>query len=100
MDGNFGVFDGVELLAEFGDDEAAEDYRRDLLQLDLPEHLRAPLYDDLEVREVPDDPDFIALGAFVSALNASRNRDLAIARCLRRLREAQHVRAEARRAAA
>lgn len=49
MMGNFGVFDGVELLAEFGDDESADEYRRALLEIP------APLYDDLQVAEVPED---------------------------------------------
>lgn len=56
MNGRFGVYCGRELIdgREFFDDDAADQYRRDLLQEDLPEHLRSPLYDahQLKVREI------------------------------------------------
>lgn len=61
VNGRFGVFDGTELVGgvEFFDDESADRYRRDLLQEELPEHMRTALYDphDLEVREIPEEYD-------------------------------------------
>jgi hypothetical protein len=98
MIGSFGVFDGVDLLQEFGDDVAAEEYRAEVLELGTPEPFRRSAYDDLQIYEIPAGYD--PLHRVLVALRASRNRDLAIARCLATLRRAQKQRAEARRAAA
>lgn len=58
MNGRFGVFAGGELLAEFGTDVDAESYRdNDILELNMPEHLRRPAYDaaDLEIRDLDEE---------------------------------------------
>jgi hypothetical protein len=56
MNGRFGVFDGIFLIAEFGNDEDADEYmRKTVLQEDEPEHLRRTEYDNPEVREIPED---------------------------------------------
>ncbi len=57
MMGSFGLFAAGELVAEFGDDETADEYRRKtVLQEDLPEHLRTTEYDadDLKIRCLDD----------------------------------------------
>lgn len=97
MIGVFGVFDGVDLLQEFGDDINAEEYRADVLELDTPEPFRRSAYDDLQIFEIPEGYD--PLYRVLVALRASRNTDLAVTRCLSVLKQAQAVRAGARRAA-
>lgn len=93
VSGAFGVFDGTEILAEFGDDEAAEEYRSDALELNVPEGFRCSAYDDLQVCEKPDDYD--QLHGALTALRRSRNQDQSVMSCLRILQDAQRVRAEA-----
>lgn len=75
MTGVFGVFDGVELLAEFADDVAADEHRRDLLQESFPEHLRRSPYDshDLEIYVVPS--DYELWWRLLSGLRRSRAKD-------------------------
>jgi hypothetical protein len=74
--GDFGVFDHTELLAEFGDDESADEYRRDALELDVPEGFRCSPYDDLEVREITEE-DRINMRRVVDGLRTldERGRD-------------------------
>jgi hypothetical protein len=92
VNGSIGVFDGTDLLAEFGDDDSAEEYRSDVLELNIPEGFRRSEYDDLQVYEVPEDyPQWHQL---LRGLRASRNQDLAIIRALRRLSAAQRDRQE------
>lgn len=59
MQGDFGVFDGVELIAEFVDDESADAHRRLILGLDSPEWCRTSEYNetDLFVARIPDGID-------------------------------------------
>lgn len=52
-----GVFDGVKLLAEFDNSTDADDYRRNALQLNLPEYVRRAPYDDLQIWDIPEDYD-------------------------------------------
>lgn len=79
--GVFGVFDQTELLAEFGDDESADEYRREVLEIP------SSLYDDLLIAEVPEDYDlWIRL---LRGLKKSRAQDRAIETALRWLRLAQ-----------
>lgn len=95
MKGDFGVFDGVELLAEFSDDVSADEYRRDALQLD--QAFPCSEYDDLQVYEVPE--NYATWYRLYTGLCRLRNQELAVTRCVQRLRAAQRERAEARRAA-
>lgn len=97
VSGAFGVFDGVEILAQFGDDEDAEEYRAEVLELNVPEGFRRSAYDDLEVHEIPDDYD--QLYGALTALRKARNQDRAVLHYLQVLRDAQRERAEARRGA-
>jgi hypothetical protein len=83
MDGLFGVFDGVDRVAQFSDDEAAEEFRREALELDVPEFFRRPAYDDLQVYEVPQGYD--VLHRLLLGLRRSRNQDLAVTAALTRL---------------
>jgi hypothetical protein len=91
--GDFGVFDGLELVAEFDNDVDAEEYRAELLQLNLPEYVRRPLYDELWVGEVP--TGYRDLLRLYLGLRRSRVQDLVIARALKTLEDAQRKRAEA-----
>lgn len=95
--GVFGIFDGVDLIAEFGNDVDAEEEREALLELHVPEGFRRPAYDDLQVYEKPDAYD--PLHKVLVRLRKARNEDLAVVRCLRILQAAQADRAEVRRAA-
>jgi hypothetical protein len=92
MNGSIGVFDGPDLLAEFGDDVSADEYRSDVLELNIPEGFRRSEYDDLQVHEVPE--DYPLWQRLLTGLRASRNQDLAVIRALRRLRTAQRARRE------
>lgn len=79
VDGLFGVFDGVRMLSEFGDDESAEEFRREALELDVPEGFRRSAYDDLQVRELPegfDGREYAQLCRVLDGLRASRIADL------------------------
>jgi len=91
--GDFGVFDRTNLLATFGDDDAADEHRRQLLEVDMPEHMRCSPYDELEVFEIPDDLDYPTWNRILTKLRASRNQDLAVMRYLHRLQLAQRERA-------
>lgn len=77
VDGRFGVFEGHTLVGgvEFSDDVSAEEYRSELLQESLPEHMRSPAYDphQLEVREIPEDYDNFQ--RVLSGLRASHEED-------------------------
>lgn len=98
--GEFGVFDGVDMLAEFADDESAEEYRRDALELNIPEGFRLSAYDDLQVAEVRGGfAEYGSLHRTLRGLRASRRQDKTVTSCLQLLRAAQHNRAEARRGA-
>lgn len=72
MNGAFGVFEGVTLLAEFGSDDDAEEFRRDLLQENLPEYVRRAPYDpgQLQIREVPE--DYASFRRLLDALRSSQ----------------------------
>jgi hypothetical protein len=84
------VFDGLELIAEFGTDEDADEYRRDALQLGLPEGFRRSEYDDLFVAEIHEG---IVLGLrLIAGLKRSRQQDRSVERCLDWLRLAQEER--------
>lgn len=96
MDGSFGVFDGLCLLAEFSDDEAADRYRRDVLQLDFPDGYRRSEYDDLLVAEIPEDYSD-AWPLLIKALRRSRQQDRTVEKCIAVLRAAQEVRHDAKR---
>jgi len=98
MEGNFGVFDRTELLAEFWDDEEADLHRRELLELNMPEHMRSSPYDDLDVFQIPE--DYPRWEHLMNRLRASRNQDRTVVRCLRLLRSAQEERARERSRAA
>ena len=76
MTGDYGVFDGIELIAMFSDDNDADDYRRQLLELDRPEIFRRPEYDDLQIREVPENYDLWR--RLIDGLRRSRDYDLAV----------------------
>ncbi len=93
--GVFGVFDDLELLAEFGNDDDAESYRSDVLELNVAEGFRRSAYDDLQVAEVPEDYD--PLYRTLKGLRRSRNQDRSVERFLEVMRIAQQQRAEARR---
>lgn len=84
-----GVFDGLELLGEFVDDVAADEYRRDLLQESLPEHFRRSEYDshDLEVHEVPE--DYELWWRLLSRLRRSRSADCVVEQLCAVAEEAQ-----------
>lgn len=84
--GSFGVFDGVDLLAEFGNDVDADEYRIDVLQLGIPDGFRHSEYDDLQVWEIP--PQYHLFKRLLDGLRASRNQDLAVARAVRRMQRA------------
>lgn len=71
--GEFGVFDGVQLLAEFDNSVDADEYRNDALQLNLPEYVRRSPYDDLQVCEVPE--DYRLWDRLVKGLRRSRLQD-------------------------
>lgn len=79
--GAFGVFDQTELLAEFGDDESADEYRRTALGMDRP------LYDDLQIAEVPEDYELWL--RLLKGLRKSRAQDRAVETACRWLRLAQ-----------
>jgi hypothetical protein len=96
--GEFGVFDGVDLVAQFSSDEDAEAHRDEVLELHIPEGFRCSAYDDLQVREVPGEYDLLI--RLRDGLREARNQDKAIEQALARLSRAQHERAEVRRAAA
>lgn len=68
-----GVFDGVELLADCADMDAAEEYRRSALELDHPEGFRRSPYDDLQVAEIPEEYDL--WWRVLDGLRRSRARD-------------------------
>lgn len=91
MDGSFGVFDGLALVAEFGNDEDADVYRRDALHLAWPEEFRRSQYDDLFVAEIPEDysDTWSRLGA---ALRRSQRQDRMVEKYLRVLHAAQKER--------
>jgi hypothetical protein len=91
MDGSFGVFDGLALIAEFGNDEDADVYRRDALQLAWPEAFRRSEYDDLFVAEIPEDYSD-AWPRLVAALRRSRRQDRTVEKFLTVLRAAQKER--------
>jgi hypothetical protein len=61
MEGRFGVCEERELLAEFGTDTDAEEYRSALLELHLHEYVRRPAYDDLQIVEIPDNCDCLKI---------------------------------------
>lgn len=84
VNGNFGVFDDLILLAEFGDDDSADEYRRDALDLGL--------YDDLLVAEIPEDYDCDLWTRLLSGLRKSRRQDLAVEKYVGVLRSAQEAR--------
>ena len=90
VDGIFGVFDGVDCIARFSDDEAAEEHRSEVLELHLPEGFRRSEYSDLQVYEVPQGYDL--LHPILMGLRKSRNQDLAVERAVKWLRLAQQVR--------
>lgn len=96
--GEFGVFDGVDLVAQFSNDQDAEEFRVDALQLNYPEGFRRSEYDELQVYEIP--AGYALLHRLLVGLRASRNQDLAVSRALANLKLAQWERAEVRRAAA
>lgn len=73
MKGEFGVFDGVELLAGFDNSVEADEYRRDALQLNLPEYVRRAPYDDLQVCEIPEGYELWA--RLLEGLRRSRRQD-------------------------
>lgn len=78
MEGQFGVFAGVLLLAEFDNDDDADEYRRDLLEENIPEYFRRSQYDacDLNVREIPEDPEeYAQLIRLLYELRASLKKD-------------------------
>lgn len=91
MDGSFGVFDGLALIAEFGNDEDAAVYRRDALQLMWPESFRRSQYDDLFVAEIPEDYSD-TWPRLVAALRRSRRQDRTVEEYLDVLRVAQKER--------
>lgn len=91
MDGSFGVFDGLALIAQFGNDDDAEAYRYDALQLAWPEGFRRSEYDDLLVAEIPEDYSD-TWPRFVAALRRSWRRDRTVEKYLRVLRAAQKER--------
>lgn len=95
--GEFGVFDGVDLLAAFSNDQDAEEFRADTLQLNFPEGFRRSEYDDLQVYEIP--AGYALFHRLLVGLRASRNQDLSVAKTLVDLKLAQWKRAEVRRAA-
>jgi hypothetical protein len=92
VDGDFGVFDGPDCLARFSDDEAAEEYRCEALELHLPVGFRRSAYDDLQVREVPRGYDLLYL--LLVGLRRSRNQDLTVQRALAGLELARQERNE------
>jgi hypothetical protein len=102
MKGDFGVFDGADLLARFDDWDTADEWRADALQLTLPEYFRRPEYDDLDVVELPRDFDswYEPMHRMLVRLRVLRNTDLAIRRCLARMEAAQRLREGVRSAAA
>lgn len=78
MNGQFGVYAGTTLLAEFDSDEAADEYRRELLEENIPEAYRRPVYSpqDLEVRELPEEPEeYALLSLMLTGLRASVRAD-------------------------
>lgn len=98
VSGEFGVFDGVDCIAQFSNDQDAEEFRDATLELHVPEPFRRPEYDDLQVCEIPE--GYAQLHRLLVGLRKSLFADLAIERALTRLRRAQGERAEVRRAAA
>lgn len=90
VDGRFGVFDGVDCLAEFSNDVDAEGFRADALELNIPEGFRRSAYDDLQVYEIM--PGYDLWYRLYQGLKRSRNQDLAILRAIYRLRQAQSER--------
>lgn len=100
MRGNFGVFDRAELLAEFGDSIDAEEHREDLLEVNLPEHMRCSPYeyDDLCVYEIP--RNYEVWQRLLVGLRRMRNQELSVLRSLQVLQAAQRERSEGRSAAA
>lgn len=103
MKGEFGVFDGVELLGTFDNDVDADEWRSDALQLNLHECVRQSPYDDLQVYGLPDDWDparYDLMFRLLRGLQVSRRTDRSIERCLRRMSLAQKERAEGRHATA
>ena len=97
VSGVFGVFSGVDCIAEFGDDMAAEEHRDGLLEVHIPEAFRRSAYDDLQVREIPD--GYAPMYRLLNGLRVSRNQDLAVSRALASLKLAQWERAKSRYAA-
>lgn len=91
MDGSFGVFDGLALIAEFGNDEDAEAYRHDTLHLAWPETFRRSEYDDLLVAEIPEDYSD-TWPRLTTALRRSQRQDRTVEKYLRVLRAAQKER--------
>jgi hypothetical protein len=89
--GVFGVFDGVDCIAEFGDDVSAEEHRDEVLELHIPEGFRCSAYDDLAVREIPEGYD--QMRRLRDKLRVSRNQDLTVSSALEILRAAQQERA-------
>lgn len=88
-----GVFDGPELLAECSDDDAAEEVRRDILELHVPEGFRRTAYNEGDVftAEVPEHYDLWS--RTLRGLRASRELDRTILNAFRQLRVAQWERA-------
>jgi len=92
-----GVFDGTRLLAECADADAAEEYRSDLLELNVPEGFRMTAYNEGDVftAEVPEHYDLF--GRTIRGLRRSREQDRSIVTAFRWLRLAQWERAMIRR---
>lgn len=98
VSGEFGVFDGVDCIGQFSNDQDAEEFRDEALELHIPEPFRRPEYDDLQVYEIPQ--GYAQLHRLLVGLRKSLFTDLAIERALAQLRQAQQERAEVRHAAA
>lgn len=73
MNGDFGVFDHTELVAEFGDDESAEAHKRALEQ----DPIYVPVYEHgMFVAEVPE--EYHAYKRLLDGLIKSRDADRAL----------------------
>lgn len=86
---SIGVFDGTRLLAECVDHDAADEYRSELLELELPEQFRRSLYNDSDLitAEVPE--DYGVWDRLLRGLRRSRQEDRTIVDAIRLLRLAQ-----------
>jgi hypothetical protein len=86
MNGDFGVFDHVELKAEFGDDVSAEEY---LAQLKAVGGYVPAYVDSLFVAEIPE--DYWDYWKLLQGLIRSRDRDRATEQPQSATEEAQNA---------